>query len=428
MNFNKFKYIVHSGCSYGRIGYSTLANFTGIEDIFLQKIKDKISNVNVYEVSDNIILVNTAVSSQGSDWQSDSSIYVIEKLLKLGINPQNIYCIIEWSQWTRVANPLPQFLHDKLSPEELIGNGMDKPNDIGIISNQNGDEVSSIIKFLCKEIDIHIGTRNEEYVKKYDALNLAFIEKTAYCPAGHLNPNGMVNPYLKNWIEHSKSIEDSEYIDSKIRRYLNNIIRTQNYLKLKNIAYNFFNMQGCLTGWFLDGDGTVNHAITHSSHMCSKYQKDSFGNIQKSDFYLTKQKEENFIENIFPNYGYLVKQIDFDNYWFYEKNGYRRGGIDEWAIDTFNEVCMSGFQYNNQTGELNRLIIELPQHNFHPREILYSLLWNDIATNCSFLKVSDEYINLLYKLQEEDYNSDNPTENGVTISKKCFYSNITKNV
>ena len=66
--------------------------------------------VNKFVNSPNTILINVAVSSQGSDWQSDSTIYVVQKLLELGVKAENIYSVVEWSQWHRNYYILPKFL------------------------------------------------------------------------------------------------------------------------------------------------------------------------------------------------------------------------------------------------------------------------------------------------------------------------------
>lgn len=417
MNLNKHKFIIHSGCSYGRLGLSAFQQTELISNFGYQRVKQKLKDINRYDKCDNVILINVPMSSHGSDWQSDSTIYTINKLLELGVDSSNIYSMVEWSQWDRTSQPLPQFLEsDKLVDGiKAIPIQWGEHSDIFILDLDLTDD-KDILHYISENLNIKASDSANSGLD----VNLGIIEDNFYLSPRHSDESNIKNPYIKHWIEESKKIEDSEYIDSILRRYLNNIIRTQNFLKLKGIKYNFFHMQGCLTNWFSD-DGITKHMITHSVHLYSPYIRDDSDNIILNKKYNPINNPNSDFEKMWPKFNWLFKQIDLDKFWFYENEKYRRGGIDEWAIDTFKECGYAPINSDNP----NDVMIDLPNYGYHPIEFLYHLKWNDICSECDFLKFSNEYIEKCYSLIEEDYNSNNATENGIIISKK-FYEDRTK--
>ena len=94
---NRYRFIVSSGCSYGRITEYTFRAFNGSNSLYNQYGK------NWLDAEENLIVLNSSLGSQGSDWQADSSIHICDSLLKMGVLPENIYVIIEWSQWSRFS-------------------------------------------------------------------------------------------------------------------------------------------------------------------------------------------------------------------------------------------------------------------------------------------------------------------------------------
>jgi hypothetical protein len=97
---NSYRFIVSSGCSYGRIAEYTFKAFNGsFKSDYLYSQYGK----NWMELDENIIVLSPSLGSQGSDWQADSTIHICDTLLKMGVNPENIYVIVEWSQWHRFS-------------------------------------------------------------------------------------------------------------------------------------------------------------------------------------------------------------------------------------------------------------------------------------------------------------------------------------
>jgi hypothetical protein len=116
-----------------------------------------------------------------------------------------------------------------------------------------------------------------------------------------------------------------------------------------------------------------------------------------------------------PEIKFKVDQLNFNNFWFYESERFRRGGIDEWSIDNLKETG-----YVNITTDKKNFVSDevIPNYNEHPNLVAYIFLWNKIAFNCRFVKVNSEFEKFLWEKYWEDYNYDGVTKNEITISKK----------
>jgi hypothetical protein len=112
-----------------------------------------------------------------------------------------------------------------------------------------------------------------------------------------------------------------------------------------------------------------------------------------------------------------MDQINFDNFWFYENERFRRGGIDEWTIDNLKETGYVNLTPNKLDYNFHHYEI-MPNHGEHPSLLSYILLWNKIALNCDFVKVKPEFEKFLWEKYWEDYNYDGISKNDITISKK----------
>ena len=182
-------------------------------------------------------------------------------------------------------------------------------------------------------------------------------------------------------------------------------------------------MQSDLSGWYKDEDGVVKHHITHDYDYFTPYEYSS----DKSGEYIIKNKKNvkyrlQNIEDVYSEFELYIKQIDFNNFYFYNDGKVERGGYDEWCLNEFNEVGFTDIHYRGE----NQLDVFdlLPSYHAHPSFILYQLLWNDVATNCDFFKMDEKYIKYLKQKIEEDYNYDGFTKNGIVISKKWWIDKV----
>lgn len=412
-NLNEYKFIVSSGCSYGLLPNSifkpfNLINRTSDTNKMHKKLYEEYGK-NWLEIENNIIVLNVSLGSQGSDWQSDSTIYCISKLLELGVKSENIYCLVEWSQWNRFT------VH---------------PNDLKLDMNKiewNRDNLffyEDIDKFdlykknntISYELFEHIKIRTS---KKF--YNVGKINNRVYVVPSVMNVdefNG-VSEKLGSFIKTSKKLHDEYTNEKKIKDYLDNIIKTQFFLKSNNIKYNFCFMQSTLSNWYKTND-MVSHILIPPFISKTNEFKDYGPN---EDFNPINNFDTD-IENVLCETKMEISLFDMKNIWFYENEKFRRGGIDEWTIDNFKEVGY--INLHEFTEEFFGPMDMICDYGQHPNTVPYLTLWNKITTNCDFVKIKNDFENFMLEKFWEDYNYNGYSKNHVTISKNEWIKRLNQ--
>ena len=395
------KFIVSSGCSYGMIPKAVIKPFNLINrtsyfntmDMELYKQYGK----NWLEIDEDIIVMNVSLGSQGSDWQSDSTIHVCQKLLECGVKNENIYVLVEWSQWRRFSvhpfhyvnldlnkfdwSTFHNFFFEYVKKDDLLF--------------QNKDLSNKIFN------DLEITTSGSIY-------SIGKIKDRIYISPSHVGYEGFksLGPDYDYLIKTSQDLDNSYPLENKIKTYLNNILRTQYYLKNMNIKYNFLFMQSTLSNWKKDENGLVSHELV--SPLESNFNPISDSNTD--------------LEVVLPETKLEIDQIDFTQFWLYENEKYRRGGIDDWTIDNFKEVGYINL-HKHAEEHLSKWDMKF-EYGAHPNTIPYLLLWNKISKNCDFLKVRSDFENFMLEKYWEDYNYDGFSKNNITISKNEWLKRI----
>lgn len=424
---SKYKFIVNTGCSYGKMLESTLTPFNHIPEKYSDKLKKDFGSSHIEGDIDNVIGITVHCGSMGSDWQSDSIIYVVNQLLNLGVKSKNIYCFIEWSQWHRVCFPIMNYM--EIDTTVLKPTSYPAPGDMPFI-----------YKTKSQDNFISIDSRESELFEKMpnelkDLLDNINIGNTyAIGNVGHINNNFYVNPAhsakhyfsdisldIELYFDIVLSIENKLSPDIKIKNHLDNIIKTQSFLNSKNIEWNSIDMQSFQSNWLYAEFQELHNQFNISDDKTKLIASGNFGEEEPNNLY-TKN-----IEELFPNLDYLFKQINScGRHYFYQSKNYNRGGIDEFVIDNFKEVGFVNLTSENfQTKDVNVLEL-IPGYSSHPNFILYMLLWNEAAKNCKFLKVKKSFEEFIIEKFWEDYN--HPTEfskNGITISRQTW-AQLTK--
>jgi hypothetical protein len=394
-NYRDHKFIVSSGCSYGMIPKSVLKPFNLINRTsFFNAMDMNLYNQygkNWLEIEEDIIVLNVSLGSQGSDWQSDSTIHICQKLLECGVKNENIYVLVEWSQWRRFSvhpfhyinldlnkfnwNEYHNFFFEYIKKDNLLF--------------QNSDLFDKIFN------DLEITTSKSIY-------SIGKIKDRIYISPFHVGNEGFkgLGDDFDYLIKTSQDLDNSFPLENKIKTYLNNILRTQYYLKNMNIKYNFLFMQSTLSNWKKDKNGLVSHELI--SPLESNFNP--INNIKED------------IENILPETKLEIDQIDFNNFWLYENEKYRRGGIDDWTIDNFKEVGYINL-HEDAKEHLSKDDMKYG-YGLHPNTVPYLLLWNKVSKNCDFLKVRPDFEDFMLEKYWEDYNYDGYSKNNITISKK----------
>lgn len=410
-DLNKYKWILGTGCSYGAMVRSVLDPFdllqTPMGDIPKKKKKGYPDKIHC---SDDLILsINVPLSGHGVKWQSDSIIYLTNFLLKNGVNPENIYCFVEWSQWTRETVHLTHLLNLDFNSIEFTS-FTKLSHDVRINYSQNGNPIDIttindwpyLERFLNK-INISTSEPGGASVGQVGG-NVHF---SIYNTDSTLLGNELGYDY-KFLLEESRKLTDSTPIEFRIKNYLETILHTQNFLKLNNVSYNFIQMQSDFDRWVCT-NGKIKHFLTHNIHLTEEL---IYGNYSS----------DNFIENVFPQFKYIFDQIDLNNFWFYKNKFMQRGGIDEWVLSEFGDSAYSYVLPTNILGDRvvlddNQIDDKLPRFGNHPIELLYILIWNEAASNCSFLKINTDLENWIRELYFEDYNYEGDSKNFFVLSK-----------
>lgn len=402
-NLEEYKFILSTGCSYGEILRST---FNPFNKISFQSIYDK-KTINLYNqygknwlsFDGKIITIDTMVGSQSSDWQADSIIETTKNLLDIGVKPENIFCLVEWTQWSRLSTT---FYNDNNVDLEKI-KSYDNLNFMNFYDSSLNviNQTEFPIKSLYNVIKVNV-SKNYHYIGK--------INERHYLTLGHLNRNDfeVLGENFLRFFDTSKKIIDTIPLEIKVKTYLNNILRTQYFLKSCGIKYNFYFMQSVLSNWYKE-----NTIVYHNNEPIYTVKNND---LVLNDKRHPKNDVNNDIEKVMVETENEISKIDFSNFWMYENSKYRRGGIDEYAIDNFKEI---GYITLHQHAEqhLDKFDI-IPDYNRHPNFVVYLSLWNQIVKNCDFLEVKRDFVDFMNDKFWEDYNYEGFSKNNITISKK----------
>lgn len=404
MDINQFKFIINSGCSYGYMGDSIKhmlipGNPYKFKTNSERRLRDSIGSDIWFEADGNVVIVDVSLSSQSSEYIADSTIEVISFLLKNNVKSENIYSFVEWTQWGRITLHPPTYLNTNIN---FVESKIDNISSIGYHYKRD------FLYELFKKLKISYNN------------NIASIHNRIYLNPTHTTPPSAEFEFYYN------TILDYEIlipIEVKIKNYIDNILRTQYFLKENNILYNYCFMQGSMVGWYESNTG-LQHSLETLNH--SIYSIDN-NKLVKNINHISVNDPNTHVENVCDFIKKDYEKLDTSNIWFYNSENYIRGGYDEWAIDTMGLSSMISTQsvaryLNGETLNVNDVVLDFQRH---PNENLYKLLWNDIATNCKFLRIKNKFNSELLKMYNEDINSTNSTENGITLSNKFIQYNFT---
>ena len=426
---SKYKFIINTGCSYGRMLESVLTPFKHIPEDYSKRLKKEYSECHVEGDVDNIIGITVHCGSMGSDWQSDSIIYVVNQLLNLGVESKNIYCFIEWSQWHRVCFPIMKYM--KIDETVLEPTSYPSPGDMPFIYKTKDnfisidDVKSNEYKKLPKELkslldNINIGNT-------FKIGNVGHIDKNFY-----VNPAHSFKDYFSDisldyelYFDTVLSIENKLSPDMKIKNHLDNIIKTQSFLNSKQIEWNSIDMQSFQENWLFSEFQEHPPEYYFVDNQTRLKETNQFGENRPNNL-----QTKNIVE-LFPNLEYLFKQINScGRHYFYESERYRKGGIDEFIIDNFKEVGFVNLTPEHFESKIIDVKELLPGYNEHPNVILYMLLWNEAAQNCNFLKIKENFKTFIKNKFWEDYGCTKKefSKNGLTISREYWLSRTKINL
>jgi hypothetical protein len=291
------KYVVTSGCSftrqYRRVG------LTGNEYDFMD---DHISQWKWphfiqkqfpdYEVSnygnptnDNAVIAN-------------SILYGVDKLLKNGVLASDIKVVVQWSGWSRNS----AFISQK------------KQNEMGYQlypdpKTAKEDDYAHINDFI-------------NVPKKYAGEHGYFILAGGY-HATHVGVKSI--DYFDEYVKHVFSA------DERMIEYLKNILLVQHFCKLHNIEYKCFTMHNNFSKDYVNDEGFPKWRPENTD------KNEAYHVVYNNYIPITWQSDLTPLFENNPYVKYLYDMVDFDKFWFYEKeNVTKYGGQVEWSIKRYN--------------------------------------------------------------------------------------------
>lgn len=394
MNLKDYKFIVSSGCSYGVMMKSLIYNHQYLHNVYSKFNSDRLE----YNYDkEKIIFLGAGLPTQSSEWASHSVQYIINKLLKLGVDSSNIYCFVEWTQYDRITNCIESFIDTSELEIDCI------------LTHHSSRDVEELLNHfnikLLKKLP-NVGIIDECYYINSNSITTSQIE-TAF------GVNGKVM-YQKQFDIHKQTTNISF-----LKNYFNNIISLQNYLKSNTIQYNFCNMQSEFDGWIRNGFEYQQKLKYGNKYY--KYYINSKKHITQNLNYDNVKNDGIHVISAYPQITHLYNLIDFSNWWFYNEDGFKFGGIDEYFLHKYDIYGYSNLM-NYNSNEINVYDI-VGGYNWHPTEILYTLLHNTACFNNPFVRVKDSWETYLINLLNEDINYNGVTKYKLACSK-TYYENI----
>lgn len=366
------KYIINSGCSYGRFA------------IALQTLL----RTNSVDIQDDIELVVLDVHSQSQspNYIADSIIYTVNYLIEnKNVNKDDIFVISEWTELERISFYLPSYI------DEIISLDTSHINTINLsfkYSKKNGTHLVNYNEDFDK---LDLENFNIKWYKRYAQLPL--IEDTLYYTPNHVDYKDYIDTPVYHPFKSNRDVFHKLEYEFLIHNWFDSLLKTQFYLDKMGISYKFLSIYNP----FSSLGKTQNNFITDFKEPLVRFNH--LGKAIDNSFNFKKYKRntldtKNRIDNIFPQIKPKYNLIDFSKWWFYEDD-MNHGGIDEFAMTHFK---YSGFIKNNfkKNREEPFLNLSLPKYTNHPVEEVYEIILFDILRNtCDFVNTKNDYNSLL---------------------------------
>ena len=370
-NLKNKKYLISSGCSYGQI-------VTSLIDDRFSKYVDK---------NDDVFMIDLAKDSQSSGYSADSIIYCVNLLLTEGVDSKNIFVLNEWTTFNRTHEIFPSGVLSEI--ESLNGNNP-------VISYETETRYDYIDN--TKQISSLLDLKKLTWKDSNNEVPISIIDNLFYISPSNIVPKEFKNTPFKEWVlimNKSMKVVSNETL---MISYINNIVRLQNFLKLNKIKYKFHTINSQFSYWNKSEFGHIEQTFQNPYELT---KKGMFHRKEHSE-YINSLNESNDIVNAFPGCKSKFNEIDLSNFWFYEKNNYRFGGIDEYAFDNYGNYgysCLRGV-------ELEHLAHQLPTYCNHPEVPVYFLLAEELLEECEFINMKPNTKEIILSKIKEDSEAD----------------------
>ena len=285
------KYLISSGCSYGKIVGS-------LEDIRFSKYVDK---------NDDVVMIDLAKESQSSGYSADSIIYCVNLLLTEGVDSKNIFVLNEWTTFNRTHEIFPSGVLDEI--ESLNGNNP-------VISyetemrhrHRESSKISSLLNL-----------KKLTWKDSKHEVPVSIIDNLFYVSPANIDPREFKNTPFAEWVLIMNKAMKVVSNETLMISYINNIVRLQNFLKLNKIKYKFHTINSQFSYWNKSEFGHIEQTFQSPYKLTNKGMFHMKGHRE----HINSLNESNDIVNVFPGCKSKFNEIDLSNFWFYEKNNYK---------------------------------------------------------------------------------------------------------
>ena len=275
------KYIVNTGCSYG---------------VLFRSMKEFTQSNGEFKV------IDLHCDSFGADFQKRTILRTVQHLFSIGIKPQDIYVISEWSQPNRLFVEIPKEFADH------------------ILETDDDSEGAFILNSKFE-----LERENKDLLRKYRSI-YAVIGDRAYLNPDVDNFDELLSKPLKTFFERfKKNMYFSHKPIDRYESYLTNILDTQSFLKSLGIDYTFFLMNNVFEGY----EGETGHIYTEN-------YLDKF--LNKETIVLPDLHRFDQLKDFSSYLQSIWKLIDFDKFVFYKTDRFEYGGIDEYSMEKFGHI------------------------------------------------------------------------------------------
>lgn len=311
-----FKYnLITNGCSFTRQLDRVNIHTTDVD--FMSDIESHWRwPHHIQDLYEDIKVYNLGTPTNDSYCTMLSTIHKVQKLLDAGIDSSKIKVIVQWTHGQRSSwyiDTVLSKLHNSYIKEPFI-NIEDKIETLaGTREPYNAAKIDKKTKYLesQRELFYHITDFLEPNLKKYVG------EYGYFILSGSWNVDHTKLPIIKKIFD---SI--SPYV-SDIKLFMDfysNVVNLQNYLKLHNIDYKFFDLEN---NFNFKNEGK--RWLAENKWSLSDIYVNKINNAPSSGFNCNNL----YLKNTF-------ELIDLDNYIFYSDDIISNGGIMEWAIRNFD--------------------------------------------------------------------------------------------
>lgn len=404
----RYKFIITSGCSYERHGASALlrnplnldpydivrsiSSVTNIKQIKKDNpdLNLILNNVTPFNYGENNQVIHIGVGHGGYDnrYINASTNHTVKYLLDIGVKPEQIYCLTQWSCFKRQSVWAKDF--PDIDFQTIFSDSSKYSPKVHCFNNNKTAYQDPIRNYIHDNIGIEHCVYPSSWLTKIGEelyiRPLIVYDNTFFKSKPEFKK-------LKNWRETIfKDLIPYKTEEQKYKQTLDFIKDTGNYLESNNISYNFTSMWS-MFDHFTDplGEQFI-PSIYRYLKSTETIQHHSLGN--HNDGALINSYSA---ESYFPSLKTKIEKVKKYNWSFYKSKDNDTGGYDEFCMEEYGNFAYADTRSGPFLGD------HCAQPGAHPTPMVYPVIFEQFATNCKFLTLKKDYKDQLNTFTERFY-------------------------